>query len=429
MKKVKNILTRAAHLVPKDSTMLRYAVDGLFITAGVNMVANNNNLFASRLGADDYQLSLLQFLPQAVNLLILIPGGLFADSLRNKRRMVMGALFAAASLYLCMGFAPLVFAQPLYVYITLLSIATGAVMLHSISWQSFFTEVVDIRARNRVLTFRTLACAFIGMLVPLITGAVLSKIDTVSGKVAAHQSFFFAAASLLFLAAYNFRKFTAVNPAKPKRLTFTEIKKAGRSLVKNKAFLYFAATALFFYLTWQMDWTLYYIGQAQYLQMNEFLIMLTVVGGTTVQFATMRFWSRKNEKYGVVLPVTFGIIGLGICPIVMITATSMPPAIGPYVFLVLNSAANLCFATISLNMFQCLMQVLNDEYRSLSISIYTCMTCLTNAIMPVAGVALYKKLGGDLNALRNTFWIIFALRIIAAALWFIRWKKIKVKGS
>lgn len=427
MLKIKRLTTRIAQLLPNDPIMLRYAADGFFITAGVNIVANSNNMFASRLGASDYQLSLLQFLPQAVNLMLLIPGGLLADSLRNKRRMVMSALYAAATLYICIGIAPLFFARPLMIFIGLLSAATGAMVLHSISWQAYFTEVVEMPSRNRVLTFRTQMCAFIGMLIPLITGSVLSVIDTNAGKITAHQCFLFAAAILMFLAAHNFRKFAAVKPAKPKRVTLSEIKKAGRSLLKNKAFLYFAATALFFYFTWQLDWTLYYIGQSQYLKMNELLLMLVVVGGTTVQFSTMRFWSRKNERHGVVLPVTFGILGLSACPLAMIAATNLPPAYGKYAFLVFNSAANFCFASISLNMFQCLMQVLDEEYRSLSISIYTCLTCITNAVMPMAGVALYKTLGGDLQALHKTFWIIFTLRIIAATLWFIRWRSLKRK--
>jgi MFS family permease len=156
--------------------------------------------------------------------------------------------------------------------------------------------------------------------------------------------------------------------------------------------------------------------------MNEFQIGLTTLGATSAQFLTMRFWSRVNEKHGVVLPVTFGIIGLSLCPVIMIIATSLPISIAPYVFLTLHAIVSLPLAAITLNMLQCLLQVTDEEYRSFSISVYTCLVCLSNAVMPVAGIALYRALGGGRNGLRIAFAIIFALRIAAVFLWLFRFK-------
>jgi len=139
----------------------------------------------------------------------------------------------------------------------------------------------------------------------------------------------------------------------------------------------------------------------------------------------MRFWSRRNEKYGVVLPVTFGILGLSLCPVVMIVATGLPAPVAPYVFLALNAVVSLPLATTTLNMIQCLLHVADKENVSFSISVYTCLVCMSNAVMPVAGIALYRLLGGDRNGLRLTFAIIFVLRIIAAYLWLLhlKWQK------
>jgi len=156
--------------------------------------------------------------------------------------------------------------------------------------------------------------------------------------------------------------------------------------------------------------------------MNEFQIGLTTLGATVVQFLTMRFWSRVNEKHGVVLPVAFGIIGLSLCPVAMIISLSLPISVAPYVFLTLHAIASLPLATTTLNMLQCLLQVTDEEYRSFSISVYTCLICLSNAVMPVAGVALYRSLGGGRDGLRYAFAIIFALRIIALFLWLLRRK-------
>jgi len=430
-----NPFTRIKKSAASNPVAMRYAMDGLLAALAVNIASNNNNLFALRLGAGDYQLSLVQFLPQLFTMLILIPGGLFTGSLHNKRRIIIGALITGAIGYLLCALSPLFkFANAgnefnptysIYFFLAFLALAAGAIATYNISWQSFFPEVVDIQKRNHVLTMRSHMDVFISIPLPLLVGAILLHTAAGRGKIIVHQSFYLCAALFLVLAAINYRRIKAVRPAAPKRVSFFETKKAIKSLVHNKHYLLFIAAALFFYMTWHSDWTLYFIGQVTYLKMNEFQIGLTTLGATTAQFFTMRFWSRVNEKHGVVLPVTFGILGLSLCPVAMIISTSLPVSIGPYVFLPLHAIVSLPLATTTLNMLQCLLQVADEEYRSFSISVYTCLVCLSNAVMPVAGIALYRALGGDRNGLRLTFAIIFTLRIVAAFLWLLRrrWQK------
>jgi hypothetical protein len=427
-----NPITRVKNFANSNPVAARYALDGLLAALAVNIAANNNNLFALRLGAGDYQLSLVQFLPQIFTMLILIPGGLFAGSLHNKRRLIMGALITGAIGYLFCAFSPFfkftnagnepVSEYSIYLFLVSLALAVGAVATYNLSWQSFFPEVVDKKERNYVLTRRSHMDVFISIPLPLLVGAILIHTTASRGKIIVHQSFYFFAALILVLAAINYRGIKAVRPASPKRVSFLEIKNAMRSLLRNKQYMFFIAAALFFYMMWHFDWTLYFIGQANYLKMNEFQICLTTLGATTVQFLTMRFWSRVNEKHGVVLPVTFGILGLSLNPIAMIISTSLPLSIAPYVFLTLHAVVSIPLATTTLNMLQCLLQVTDEEYRSFSISVYTCLVCFSNAIMPVAGIALYRALGGDRNGLKYCFAIFFVLRILAAGLWFFREK-------
>jgi MFS family permease len=430
-----NPFTHVRKFSGSNPVAMRYAMDGLFVALAVNIASNNNNLFALRLGAGDYQLSLVQFLPQIFTMLILIPGGLFAGSLHNKRRIIIGALITSTIGYLFCALSPFfrftntgnepASAYSIYFFLVFLALAVGAMATYNISWQSFLPEVVNIQERNHVLTMRSHTDVFISIPLPLLVGTILLHTAAGRGKIIVHQSFYLCAALSLVLAAINYRRINAVRPAAPKRVSFFETKKAMKSLVHNKQYLLFIGAAIFFYMTWHFDWTLYFIGQVSYLKMNEFQIGLTTLGATTAQFLTMRFWSRINEKHGVVLPVTFGILGLSLCPVAMIISTSLPVSIAPYVFLSLHAIVSLPLATTTLNMLQCLLQVADEEYRSFSISVYTCLVCLSNAVMPVTGIALYRALGGDRNGLRLTFAIIFVLRIIAAFLWLLRrkWQK------
>jgi len=430
-----NPFTRIKKFADSNPIAMRYAMDGLLVALAVNIASNNNNLLVLRLGAGDYQLSLVQFLPQIFTMLILIPGGLFAGSLHNKKRIIIGALITGAVGYLLCALSPFFrFAHPkselvseysIYFFLVFLAFTAGAMATYNISWQSFFPEVVDLNERNYVLTKRSHMDVFISIPLPLLVGTVLLHTATIRGKIIVHQSFYLFAAMILVLAAINYRRINAVRSVEPKRISFSETKKAVKSLLHNRQYLLFIAVAVFFYMTWHFDWTLYFLGQFNYLKMNEFQIGLTTLGATAVQFLTMRFWSRINEKHGVVLPVTFGILGLSLYPIAMIISLSLPISIAPYIFIALHAIISLPLATTTLNMLQCLLQVADEEYRSFSISVYTCIICLSNAVMPVAGVALYRALGGDRNGLRFAFAIIFALRIVAMCLWLIRrkWQK------
>jgi len=426
-----NPISRVRRFAVSNPVAMRYAMDGLFVALAVNIAGNNNNLFALRLGAGDYQLSLVQFLPQLFTMLILIPGGLYAGSLHNKRRMIIAALLLGAGGYLLCAMSPVfnfAFAHvgfssdhTIYFFLTFLAVAAGAIATYNITWQSFFPEVVRLEERNYVLTRRSHMDVFISLPLPILIGILLHFAEG-RGKIIVHQCFYLSSVLFLTLAAVNYRGIKAVRHITPKRVSFEETKKAVKSILHNKNYTEFLSAALFLYMTWQFDWTVYFIGQVNYLRMNEFQIGLTTLAGTGAQFLTMRFWSRVNEKYGVVFPVTFGILSLCLYPLVMIFSVSLPVSIGVYVFLPLHAIVSLPFATITLNIIQCLLHVADEAYHSFSISVYTCIICLSNAIMPVAGVALYRALGGDRNGMRLTCAIVFASRIAAMYVW-LRYRK------
>jgi len=263
------------------------------------------------------------------------------------------------------------------------------------------------------------------LIAPLAVGAILTAISSNSGKIAAHQLFYILAAVMLITNAFHIRKIKAVKPNEPKRISFAEMKTAAKRLAGNKKFIIFALVILFFHATWQIDWTLYFIGQANYMQMNELLLSFAPVGSMVAQLITLKFWSKLNTKRGVEFTLTFGIFGLTINTIAMMVGVSLPAPFGIIVFLTLHFIAMLTFANITLSLFQCLLKVVDEEYRSFSISIYTCLITLSNAVMPMIGVLMYRGFGGDLNGFRYAFMVVFSLRIVAGLLWMLRNKYAK----
>jgi hypothetical protein len=205
-------------------------------------------------------------------------------------------------------------------------------------------------------------------------------------------------------------------------VSFSEIRTACGRLARNKPFVIFVGLLLFFHMTWHADWTLFFIAQANYLHMNEILLAITPVCGMVAQLVTLRFWSRRNARTGVERPLTYGMLGLAFSPVAVILGIAAGGWQGILIFYALHTIGHMAFATVTLNIFQCLLKVADTEYRSFSISVYTIFVTASNAVMPLAGVAVYHALGADARALQVTFAILFVLRIVAAGLWLL-WQK------
>ncbi len=396
-------------------------IEGVLFSVVTNLINNNNLLFALRLGANDTQIGLLSSLPQFVGMIFLIPAGILTDRLRNKSSVVILSLLLLDLAYLASSFVPVLSAYRFYAFLILISISMAPFTIYNTSWQAYFSDITPIEERNTILTSRNKWTFLVGIFVPLISGNLLASANSTSEKIMIHQLYFWIVCVILILQIYVLTRVKSDREGTSTKLNLHDLKKILFEIINNKKFLVFVSIAMFFYISWQFDWTLYFIGQVRYLKMNEAWLSYVLIGGALVQFATIGFWSTVNEKYGVRFGIIAGNIGVAVCPIIMIVSTSVPSSIGPVVFLILNIIANITCATIPLNMLQCLLQVIPQKIKTLSISIYTLFITLSNAIMPMAGIGLYTWLGGDLQALQKTFLIIFILRVISVGLWTLRW--------
>jgi MFS family permease len=371
------------------------------------------------------QISLLTTFSQIAGLIFLIPGAVLTDRLSNKRRMVIISLSLLAVSYLFIGFVPAFGAYRFPAFLILLSVSVCPMTVYNTSWQAYFSDVITVENRNRVLSKRTAGTFLAGIAVSIITGLLLASAADTEAKIMIHQVFFWIAGILLLLQIFVLTRISSANSGAQTFIRLNDLIKSISGLFKSRKFLGFFGVALFFYLTWQIDWTLYFLGQVRYLGMNEAWLSYAGIGGTLVQFLSVGFWSRVNEKRGV----RFGIIPGGLCligcPLAMIISTSVPISMGPTIFLILSTICNLTFATIPLNILQCLLQVIPEKNKTLSISIYTAFISLSNAFMPMLGVKLYTALGADLNAFQFSYAIICVFRIISMGLWLLRWRLLR----
>lgn len=406
---------------PRYRVMRLFTYEGILITLINNLVGSHNNLYATRLGAGDYELGLATMLPQLVGMLVLIPGGILTDNLKSKRDMVTSALFAVACVYVLIGFVPALGSYRLGAYLALMAISSAPMTLYNVSWQAYFSDVVHPNGRNSVLAVRSSLSFLIGVTITLTGGALLSSASTNDGKIRLHQMFLWVAALLLLIQIVVLRRIPSKPVEQRNKFKLNELKSALVDIIHNRRFLGFIGVAIFFYMTWHIDWTLYFIGQTQYLGMNEAWLSYVNIGGAITQFLTMGVWSKINSKHGVRFAIIFGSLGLALCPIGMIIATSLQTPNANLIFLIINTLFHITLATITLNILQCLLQVIPEKNKTLNISIYTTLVMLSNGLMPFVGVSLYRMLGADLKALQTVFVIIFILRLVATGLWALRW--------
>lgn len=406
---------------PRNRILRLFTYEGILITLINNLVGSNNNLYAIRLGAGDYELGLVTMLPQLVGMAILIPGGILTDVLKNKRDMVTSALFAVACVYILLGFVPNLGSYKLGSFLALLAISSAPMTIYNLSWQAYFSDVIHPNGRNSVLAVRSSLSFLIGITITLAAGALLSSASTNTEKITLHQIFLWAAAALLLIQIFVLKKIPEQVNETNKRLNLSDLRIAFVDLLHNRKFLGFIGVALFFYMTWHMDWTLYFIGQTQYLGMNEAWLSYVNIGNAIIQFLTMGIWSKINSRHGVRFAIIFGSLGLSLCPLGMIITTSIQTANAKIIFLIINTLFNITLATTTLNILQCLLQVIPNNNKTLNISIYTALVTLSNGVMPFVGVSIYQKLGADISALHTVFIAIFVLRIIATGLWALRW--------
>lgn len=406
---------------PRNRVMRLFTYEGILITLVNNLVGSYNNLYASRLGAGDFELGLVTMLPQLVGMAVLIPGGILTDTLKNKRDMVTSALFAVTCIYVLLGFVPNFGSHRLGAFLFLLALSSAPMTIYNVSWQAYFSDVVHPNSRNNILAVRSGISFLIGITITLTGGALLSSAVTNREKIYLHQMFCWAGAVLLLLQIFVIRRIPSVAVEQSKRLSIKGLKTAFADLIHNRKFIGFVSVALFFYMTWHMDWTLYFIGQTKYLGMNEAWLSYVNIGSAIIQFLTMGIWSKINSKHGVRFAIIFGSLGLSLCPIGMIISTSIIGGNAKPIFLILNTLFNTTLATTSLNIIQCMLEVVPEKNKTLNISIYTALITLSNGVMPFVGVNVYRMLGANLRGLHTVFWIIFVLRIIATGLWALRW--------
>ena len=157
---------------------------------------------------------------------------------------------------------------------------------------------------------------------------------------------------------------------------------------------------MFFYVTWHVDWSMWYIEEINYMGLNE--LHLAVLSGLicVFQLIFMGAFAKFDAKHGPYRTMLFASGALAICPLTVLVCSFVPAGIRTYAFMFGAILGSVPQCAIGLCVVEMLLEVLPNKNRALVTSIYTMFITLSNCLMPLFGVKIYGILGTDITAVR-----------------------------
>lgn len=417
--------------MPMNLFML-FAIEGALLQFTGSINGFGNNLFATNLGATDAQIGLVQTVPNLVAVALMLPLGILSDRARSSRTVPLFMLLLMTFGYLMMGAVPMMGTLRLPLFFVALGFTVGGPVLYGAQWQNFFGDVVQIEGRNTVLTIRNRFMFIVGIAAPILCGVLMGLCADVEGKLQVLQLFYFLCAAIaLSQAAIVSRIPTPIRSAEERRGGFSlkDIGATIKTLAHRREFMGFYVPVVLFYMAWQFDWSMWYIGQVDYLELTE--TELSIFSGVfnIGQLVAIGILSQTVRRKGTDHTLTYAGLGLITCPVIMVLCAFLPKAVRMTSFTVLVTVLNAPQCAINLCVVQILLRVVPDKCRGLAVSLFTLTTTLTNSFMPYLGVQVYTAMGADLTALTLYNGLTLLMRIGTWALLVRRVRVLRKRGE
>ena len=423
---------RLALGAPGSRLMLVFALEGLLLQFATSIKSFGNNLFATNLGATDTQIGLIQTIGCAVTVILLLPVGIIADRCRSSKTVPIFLLISGGFMFILQGLVPYMGAIRLVMFYVFMGLSSGLFGAYNGNWQSMFGDLVDIRQRNRVYALRNRVMAALGVIVPVLCGVTVSNQVNSERKLGVLSIFLFISGGFMLIQALVVRRIPGGHlrtpQEMPERFSIKNVGEAIAAAVKNRPFMSFVLASMLIYTTWEFDWSMWYIGQTQYIGLSEAQLSYYSALCCIAQIFSLGYMAKLNYKKSVHFTACFCACALVMYPFNMIIGVALPAGIRPWTFTVMCVCANMFECGIGMCMVQMMLEVVPVKNRSLTISLYTILTTLSNAFMPLIGVQIYNALGGDLRAFRLFFVIEAVLRVSVAVFYVLRYRRMKRQG-
>lgn len=359
---------------PKLRMLCLFGIEGFLLQYAVSLYSLANNLYATNLGATDTQIGLVQMVPNMVAGICMIPVGFLANRTKTSRTVpFVLALFLSAA-YFAYGSVPLFGEHRMTAFFVFLGMTVGGIAL-----RIFF---------------------YIAGVCMLLQALVLRRIPCPPRKAEEKQEM----GLKMFPEALN-------------------------QMVRSKPFRGFFICIMLFYLSWHLDWSLWYIAETKYAGMNEAQLSFFQALCSICQMIFIGFFSKLCRRKSEHFTIIFVCAGLLLCPITVASMTLLPQSARMPYFMILALIGNIPQGATNMCVVQLLLQATPKKNRALIISIYTLFVTLSNSLLPFFGVSVYTALGANDTAIFTVNVIESAARFGVLIMMILRYRMMKRRGD
>ncbi len=351
--------------------------------------------FASALGTNDLQFSILMAVPVAVSFLQFFASWLMERTKKRKPMFVIAGIIQRA-LWIPVALVPLFVPMDkpmlrLWVVIGLISVSSVANMFMNVSFFSWLGDIVPIHIRGRYLGLRQSIQMASGLVAALLASFMLDLLPGLTG-----YAIVFGAVSLFGVA--DIAMFIWIRDPPMHVMEHEPLFKSFSNVLKDKGFLLY----LLFWTAWMFAWNLPgpFYNKYNMDQLGLSLSVTTLTGQVAYGVMAVLFvqwWGRQLDKHG-----HFWVLwrcGLVLCALPLVWVFAVPGSFWP--MLVFSLAIGVFFSGVDLTQVQMLVTVTPQRNRSMYVAMYMVITS-------TVGMSLANLVGGKLLSMLGeisfTFW-------------------------
>jgi len=301
------------HLNRIDPNVMIFVTYGMLYDMMLNMYSPFTAKYMTRLGGGSLGISLLNSLPGAVAIFVLLPGIFIVRRFTAKKRIT--AIFFLLSRLLLLFSAFIPFLPREYralTFLALMALMNFPNAVSQTSLQSFLGTVFDGRMRSTAISMRTKFGNILIPFVTLTTGLLIGYIPQTEAQFLLMYQIFFVIAFIVGL--FEIRTFLRFNEKTPDEPMAREPLREQLSVIKDvfrdKKFTGFLVPVIFFYFAWHAGWALGSIYFLEDLAANEFWVAIFNVLTGIGSFLVATRWNRLIHKKGNDFTLFIAAIGI-----------------------------------------------------------------------------------------------------------------------
>jgi hypothetical protein len=195
-------------------------------------------------------------------------------------------------------------------------------------------------------------------------------------------------------------------------------------ILRDKKLFHFFAVMFLFYAVWQLDWSMWYIGQVKYIGLTEAQLSYYNALVSLLQMVSIGFYAKNIEKKGIIPTFLVTMVALIGYPFIMLTALLLPAGtVRIWSFIIAAVLLSIPLGCINLCVVQLSLKALPQQGKEIMMSLYSLMILISNCLVPLMGVRLYQFLGSNQRALVTFLLLELLLRSVAYIILKFHWKK------